>query len=135
MIVEALLAASVVTGPESVPESQYRGFHYEAKYEPFRKCVVWRESRNRVRAGGNGTGEGLYQFTGDTWRVYADRAGFPEWANRKASDAPRYVQDATFWVTVNPAPKRGGLRGAHHWSTVHAGAAAARIADCRVVLP
>ena len=126
MIESLAFAVMAISGPEDVPDSQYRGFHYEREWEPVRKCIVWRESRGRLRADGSG-GSGLYQFVQSTWDAYAGRAGFPEWVGVRPNKAPRYVQDEMFWYVINPKPKLKGLHGAHHWSTVHANV---RIKDC-----
>ena len=37
---------------------------------------------------------GSYQFTQGTWDGVVERAGYPEWAGRRASEAPPAVQDA-----------------------------------------
>ena len=42
---------------------------------------------------GNGYSGG-YQFSASTYRGAVARAGYPEWAERPASEAPAYVQDA-----------------------------------------
>ena len=42
---------------------------------------------------GNGY-HGAYQMDQGTWRGAAERAGYPEWADRPASEAPPHVQDA-----------------------------------------
>ncbi len=106
--------------PRELKDSQYRGFHYEAKYEPFRKCVMSRESGGNYRAHSEeGWGSGAYQFTSATWRLAMLGIGAPEWAEAQARYAPPAYQDEAFWYVANPYPKLSGLRGKHHWSTDH----------------
>lgn len=126
MIESLVFVAAALSGPQDIPDSQYRGYHYEAQFEPVRKCLIWRESRGRKSADGSG-GSGLYQFIQSTWDTQAVRAGYPEWVGVRPYKAPRYVQDEVFWVTVNPKPKLKGLHGKHHWSVEHANV---RIGDC-----
>ena len=130
-MIEALLLAVVAAkGPDDLPDSQYRGFHYEEEWEPVRKCIIWRESRGKLRVEAPG-GSGLYQFIGSTWDAYVDRAGYPEWKGVRPAQAPRYVQDEMFWFVINPKPKLGGLHGRHHWSASHAhGAGFPNVKDC-----
>jgi len=45
---------------------------------------------------GNGH-SGRYQFGPSTWRHAVRRAGYPQWAGRRASDAPPDVQDEAAW--------------------------------------
>ena len=111
-------SALPATGAE-LPDSQYVGSHYVKKAEPFRKCVMKRESGGSYKADGS-TGSGVYQFIQSTWDVYAQRAGYPEWVGVRPYKAPRYVQDEVFWIAVNPYSKRPGLEGRHHWSAAHA---------------
>ena len=46
---------------KEIPNSLYRGFHYEKKWEPFRKCVLARESGANFKADSSG-GSGAFQF-------------------------------------------------------------------------
>jgi hypothetical protein len=126
MIESLAFAVMAAAGPQDVPDSQYRGYHYEQRWEPVRKCIVWRESRNRKSADGR-NGSGLYQFIQTTWDSFITDAGFPEWKGVRPYKAPRYVQDAMFWFVINPKPKLKGLHGAHHWGTHHA---TGRITNC-----
>ena len=123
MIEAAVLAAVLATGPNEVPDSTYTGPWYVAEAEPFRKCVIWRESRNNPKADGP-YGSGLYQFIQPTWSHYATLAGLEEWADTRAYKAPRTVQDAVFWRTYWKG------KGKHHWSSIHALTIGVRIKDC-----
>ena len=104
--------------PDDLKDSQYRGWHFEAKYEPFRRCILARESGGNYRSDGP-WGSGGYQFIQSTWDRAMKYAGYPEWVGVRPYLAPVYVQQEGFWVTANPYPKKSGLRGAHHWSTDH----------------
>lgn len=126
MIESLAFGVMAIAGPQDIPDSQYRGYHYESEWEPVRRCIIWRESRGNLRADGSG-GSGLYQFIGSTWDAYIRDAGFPEWEGVRPFKAPRYVQDAMFWFVVNPKPKLAGLHGAHHWSVEHANVS---VKDC-----
>ena len=109
--------------------SQYRGFHYEKRWESYRKCVMARESGGNYKADGN-TGSGAYQFIQSTWDTAAERANKPEWVGVRPHKAPPYVQDEAFWVMVNPYPKKAALHGRHHWSAAHAATIGAKVRDC-----
>ena len=76
MIESLAFGVMAIAGPQDIPDSQYRGYHYESEWEPVRRCIVWRESRGNLRADGSG-GSGLYQFIGSTWDAYVSDAGFP----------------------------------------------------------
>jgi hypothetical protein len=112
-----------------IPDSLYRGFHYEAKYEPFRKCVLRRESGSNFKADGSG-GSGGFQFIQSTWDNYVKRvdAGY---VGVRPHKAPPYLQEEIFWLAANPYPKKKGLAGRHHWSASHAhGAGYTSVKDC-----
>jgi muramidase (phage lysozyme) len=113
MIVEALLTIAALTGPNSMPDSTYTGPWYVAGAEPFRKCVMWRESKGHYRADGP-YGSGAYQFIQSTWDHYAELAGHAEYVGKRPYKAPRDVQDAVFWRTFWKG------KGKHHWSAIHA---------------
>ena len=113
MILEAALAAVMATGPSDMPDSLYQGRWYVAKAEPFRKCVMHRESRGNYRADGP-YGSGAYQFIQSTWDHYADLAGLDEYVGVRPYKAPKRVQDRVFWRTYWKG------KGKHHWSHVHA---------------
>ena len=104
--------------PDDLKDSQYRGWHFEAKYEPFRRCILARESGGNYRSDGP-WGSGGFQFIQSTWDRAMKFADYPEWVGVRPYLAPVYVQEEAFWVTENPYPKKSGLRGAHHWSTDH----------------
>ena len=99
--------------PDDLKDSQYRGFHYERKYEGFRKCVMARESGGSYKITGR-WGSGAYQFIQSSWDTAMKRANMPEWIGARPHKAPPYVQDHGFWVMANPYPKQKGLRGKHH---------------------
>ena len=129
MIESLAFVAMAASGPEDIPDSQYRGYHYEAEWEPVRKCIYWRESRGRWRADGR-FGSGAAQWIQSTWDAYAPGAGYPEWVGVRPYKAPRYVQDEMFWVMINPKPRKKGLHGYHHWDSRHALTIGKRIGDC-----
>ena len=115
--------------PEDLKDSQYRGWHYERKYEGFRKCVMARESGGSYKSNGR-WGSGAYQFVQSSWDTAMERANMPEWIGVRPHKAPPYVQDAAFWVMANPYPKKKGLHGKHHWSSAHAASFGFRTFDC-----
>lgn len=123
MIEAAVLAAVLATGPNTIPDSSYTGRWYVAEAEPFRKCVMWRESRGNYRSNGR-YGSGAYQFIQPTWEHYATLAGFEDYADERAYKAPPAVQDAVFWRTYWKG------KGKHHWSAIHALTIGARVKDC-----
>lgn len=123
MIEAAVLAAVLMQGPESIPDSTYKGRWYVPEAEPFRKCVMWRESRGNYKADGP-HGSGAYQFIFDTWSHYSELAGFEEYADERAYKAPPAVQDAVFWRTYWKG------KGKHHWSAIHALTIGKRVKSC-----
>jgi len=96
-------------------DSQYIGWHYEKRWEGYRKCVMARESGGNYKANGR-YGSGAFQFIQSTWDSAMRQANKPEWIGVRPHKAPPYVQDEAFWVMANPYPKRKGLHGKHHWS-------------------
>lgn len=58
----------------------------------------------------NGVDSGAYQFEQATWDGVVARAGHPEWAGRRAADAPPAVQDAAAEQLVSE-------RGLQPWPT------------------
>lgn len=128
-MIDVLAMIALATGPADMPDSLYQGSHYVATAEPFRKCVMWRESRGRYKADSQ-YGSGAYQIIGSTWQTYARQAGYPEWADKRPAKAPRYVQDEVFWVMVNPKPNQRGLEGRQHWSPKWALTIGKTIPDC-----
>lgn len=119
-MIEALLMTVALSGKPELPE--YRGAHYTPKAEKFLECVAARESgwprKGAARADGP-YGSGLFQMVKSTSRVYALKAGYPEWADKRAAEWPPYVQTEVAYVLLNPYPKKKGLEGKHHWSTDH----------------
>ena len=102
--------------PDDLKDSQYVGWHYEKKWEPYRKCVMARESGGNYKADGP-YGSGAYQFIQSTWDEAMRRARKPEWVGVRPHKAPPYVADEAFWIMANPYPKLPGLHGRHHWSS------------------
>lgn len=132
MLASVALMMAIAAGPADLPDSAYVGKHYvnSERFERIRKCIMWRESRGNYRADGR-YGSGAYQFIQATWRVYARRAGHPEWSNIRPFKAPRYIQDKVFAVALNPLPDEPGLEGLHHWSPRHALTIGKRVKPCR----
>ena len=102
--------------PDDLKDSQYVGWHFEKKYEPYRKCVMARESGGNYKVDGP-YGSGAYQMILSTSDAAAKRAGYPEWVGTRAHKMPPYIQDELFWMLANPFPKKPGLHGRHHWSS------------------
>ena len=115
--------------PEDLKDSQYRGFHYEKRFEGFRKCVMARESGGNYKVDGP-WGSGAYQFIQSTWDSAMRQAGMPEWVGVRPHKAPPHAQDEAFWIKANPYPKRKGLHGRSHWSSKHAAKFGFRTFDC-----
>lgn len=115
--------------PNKLRDSQYRGWHYEKRWETYRRCVMARESGGNYKA--NSTyGSGAYQFIQSTWDVAMDASNHPEWIGVRPHKAPPYIQDEAFWITANPFPKKKALHGRHHWSAAHALTIGATVKDC-----
>ena len=128
MFSSLLLAASLVVSPAAVPTdastvqpSQYRGTYHAPQWEKWRKCVVWRESRDNPRAANRtSSARGLYQFLDRSWRVSLTHMLVKEHRDQKAEVLalrdqsihrwPRYWQDAAFWTALNFGA------GAKHWA-------------------
>lgn len=137
MIVEAALAAALTVaapaqGPDTVRPSTYAGDHYLPAWEPWRKCVVWRESRDNTRAANTrSSARGLYQFLDRSWRLSLTYMLMPEHRDQRQAVLrlrskpihkwPRYWQDAAFWTVLD------GGNGAKHWRL--------RGSDCQKVRP
>ena len=114
---------------KDLKDSQYRGYHYERKFEGFRKCVMARESGGNYKSNGN-WGSGAYQFVQSTWDSAMKHANKPEWIGVRPNKAPPYVQDEAFWIKANPYPKKKGLHGKQHWSSAHAARFGFKTFDC-----
>lgn len=123
MIIEAVLWAVMAQGPSTMPDSLYTGKWYVKAAEPFRKCIMWRESSGRYKADGR-YGSGAYQFIQSTWDHYAELAGHAEYVGVRPAKAPQDVQDHVFWRTYWKG------KGKHHWSTVHALTIGAKVKAC-----
>ena len=114
---------------EALKDSQYRGFHYERKFEGYRKCIMARESGGNYKSDGR-WGSGAYQFVQSTWDSAMKQANKPEWIGVRPNKAPPYVQDEAFWIKANPYPKKKGLHGRSHWSSAHAAKFGFKTYDC-----
>ena len=123
MIAEAILSLVLSAGPNKMPDSTYTGPWYVPEAEPFRKCVMARESSGNYRADGR-YGSGAYQFIQSTWDHYAELAGHAEYVGVRPYKAPIYVQDAVFWRTFWKG------KGRHHWSAIHAETIGKKIKQC-----
>ena len=115
--------------PSKLKDSQYKGWHYERKFEGFRKCVMARESGGNYKIDGK-WGSGAYQFIQSTWDSAMKQADMPEWVGVRPHKAPPHVQDEAFWIKANPYPKRKGLHGRQHWSSAHAAKFGFKTFDC-----
>jgi hypothetical protein len=114
---------------DKIPDSLYRGWHYEKKWEPFRKCILVRESGSNFKSDGSG-GSGAYQFIQSTWDHHVAKVD-PGYVGVRPHKAPPYLQEEMFWVVVNPTPRKPGLGGRFHWSASHAhGAGFTGVKDC-----
>lgn len=116
--------------PAKLLDSGYRGWHYEPRWESFRKCVMARESGGNYKSDSR-WGSGAYQFTQPTWNAAMTAAGMPEWVDVRPYLAPPSVQDEGFWITVNPKPKLKALHGAWHWDARWALTIGKTVKDCR----
>jgi hypothetical protein len=116
---------------DEIPDSLYRGWHYNKKYEPFRKCVLRRESGSNFKAESPiGGGSGAYQFIQSTWDHYVAKVD-PGYVGVRPNKAPPYLQEEVFWSVLNSHAKKPGMEGRHHWSASHAhGAGFTGVKDC-----
>jgi hypothetical protein len=86
-----------------ISPSAYQGKHYDARFEPIRRCIVWRESNGQYRVRSRvSTASGAYQFIDGTWR---NNSGL----SAPASAHSRYEQDRVFWKLWNHG------KGWRHW--------------------
>jgi hypothetical protein len=123
ILTTALLVSPVIPadGGRDVTPSTYTGKHHNARWETWRKCVVWRESRDNPKAANrSSSARGTYQFLDRAWRVSLTHMIMPEHRERRAevkalrakpiNQWSRYWQDAAFWTVLNHG------KGAHHWA-------------------
>lgn len=113
---------------KQIPDSTYRGWHYDKRYEPLRKCIMARESGGNYKANGTG-GSGAFQFIQSTWDAYVIKVD-PGYVGVRPHKAPPYLQEEVFWLVLNPL-KAKGAEGRHHWSASHAHKAGFKnVKDC-----
>ena len=124
-----ILATTLLTAPATAPTdggpditpTTYTGKHYEPEWEDWRKCVVWRESRDNPKAANRrSSARGLYQFLDSQWRRSLTYMIMPEHRDQRDKVKalrrkpihkwPRYWQDAAFWTVLNDG------KGAKHWN-------------------
>jgi hypothetical protein len=125
-----LLTTALLVSPTVVPAdgnaprvspSTYQGKHFDARWESWRRCVVWRESRDNAKAANrSSSARGLYQFLDRSWRTSLTHMLIPEHKQRRTevialrakpiNQWPRYWQDAAFWTVLNKGT------GAKHWA-------------------
>ena len=131
MLMISLLTSAILVAPAAVPvgggdapnvrPSTYVGKFHAPRWEAWRKCVVWRESRDNPRARNrNSSAAGTYQFLDRAWRTSLTYMLMPEHRQRRAevralrakpiNEWPRYWQDAAFWTVLNFGA------GAKHWA-------------------
>lgn len=122
ILATAMLVAPVpADGGRDVTPSVYTGKHYNANWETWRQCVVWRESRDNPKAANRtSSARGIYQFLDNAWRVSLTHMIMRE--HQHARDVvmslrqkpinhwPRYWQDAAFWTVLDDGA------GAKHWA-------------------
>ena len=125
-----IMATALLVMPAPVPSggggvevrpTSYIGKHHNPRWEAWRKCVVWRESRDNPRAANrSSSARGLYQFLDNNWRVSLTHMLMREHRHRRGdvialraipiNKWPRYWQDAAFWTVLNQGA------GAKHWA-------------------
>jgi hypothetical protein len=129
MIMSTILATALLMSPAVVPAggspdvkpSTYVGKHYNPAWENWRKCVVWRESRDNPKAANKrSSARGLYQFLDNAWRVSLTHMVMREHKHARTviialrdkpiHHWPRFWQDAAFWTVLNDGA------GAKHWA-------------------
>ena len=124
-----ILATTLLTAPATAPTdggpditpTTYTGKHSEPEWEDWRKCVVWRESRDNPKAANRrSSARGLYQFLDSQWRRSLTYMLMPEHRDQRHEvkalrSKPihkwsRYWQDAAFWTVLDDGD------GAKHWA-------------------
>ena len=111
-IAGAMLAGSahITTAPMPVWK-RVTVTYYDARYEPFRRCVARRESENIPTVVNRSSGtQGLYQFQKSWTRTLAHVLHRPA---TPIHTWPAREQTAGFWYALN---RHGKGSGAHHWS-------------------
>lgn len=118
-MIESLVLAGTLMLPKDgdMPDSTYRGVHYSKKWEPFRQCVVHRESRGDYRARNTrSSAAGAYQFLASQWRNSLVWMLMPEFgANVRMLRTiplhkwPAFYQDAAFFTVLSHSD------GWRHW--------------------
>jgi hypothetical protein len=118
-MIEAIVmsAAMMLPADADVPTTNYRGVHYAKKWEPFRKCVVKRESKGDYQARNpRSSAAGAYQFLANKWRDSLVWMLLPEFgANVRILNTvplhkwPALYQDAAFFTVV------ATQNGWRHW--------------------
>lgn len=120
---EALAARSInAQDTKGIEPSLYRGVWYTKKGEPFRLCVISRESHGNYKAQNQtSSARGAYQFLDISWRISLTKMMRSEAKSnnllpqldalkkKPISSWNRYWQDAAFFT----AYRRGD--GAFHW--------------------
>jgi hypothetical protein len=114
-----MTGAMMMPAQTKVPDSTYEGKHYSKRWEPFRRCVVHRESRGDYRARNpKSSAAGAYQFLSSQWTqslVWMLRPEFGQRVERLRKVAlhrwPALYQDAAFFTVVS----RTDGRGWRHW--------------------
>lgn len=114
----------IANDPTGIYPSLYKGKWYSPKHDPFRRCIMKRESRGNYRAANpNSSARGAYQFLDSQWRdglvfmmLKEERRtdGHLKKEIRTLFDKPihkwsRYYQDRAFWTAFRYGD------GAHHW--------------------
>lgn len=98
-------------GIASVPFSSYHGKYYSPRHEQARRCIIWRESRNKPTVvNRSSSAGGLYQFTPTTARNVAKMMGRRDLMWVHPSRWSRKSQDQAFWTLWNHG------RGRSHWA-------------------
>lgn len=114
----------IANDPIGIHPSLYEGKWFSEKHDPFRRCIMHRESRGNYRAANKiSSARGAYQFLDKQWRdglvwmmLKEERQidGPLKKELRELFDKPihkwsRYYQDRAFWTAF-----RHG-KGKHHW--------------------
>ena len=123
----APLALSSDPSQAGIRPSTYTGDFFDAVDEPYRMCVVYRESRGNYDSVNSANHRGAYQLSkalgvGAAWMMTAElKRMFPErWElirdtlrDNVVSRWSRFYQDMAFWTVWN---WEGPRSGRHHWA-------------------